>query len=141
MVGGFSVLGDVDKERVYALARFVNQRAGREVIPVTTIDRVPSAELKLNQKDEEVMGADPQRIAPLVRSIIEEGLSLSEANRRFAADFGEPLIRRTFQRIDRSEWKRRQAAPGIRVTPHSFGIGRRMPISHGFFNQPIKEVK
>jgi NAD+ synthase (glutamine-hydrolysing) len=139
MVGGFSVLGDVDKDRVYALARYINQRAQREVIPVSTIDRIPSAELKPNQKDEEVMGADPQRIAPLVRSIIEEGLSLSEANRRFAADFGEPLIRRTFQRIDRSEWKRRQAAPGIRVTPHSFGIGRRMPISHGFFSQPIKE--
>lgn len=141
MVGGFSVLGDVDKDRVYALARYINQRAGREVIPVTTIDRVPSAELKPNQKDEEVMGADPQRIAPLVRAIIEEGLSLSEANRRFAGEFGEFLIRRTFQRIDRSEWKRRQAAPGIRVTPHSFGIGRRMPISHGFFNQATKEEK
>lgn len=141
MVGGFSVLGDVDKDRVYALARYINQRAGREVIPVTTIDRVPSAELKPNQKDEEVMGADPQRIAPLVRAIIEEGLSLSEAKRRFAGEFGEFLIRRTFQRIDRSEWKRRQAAPGIRVTPHSFGIGRRMPISHGFFNQATKEEK
>jgi NAD+ synthase (glutamine-hydrolysing) len=139
MVGGFSVLGDVDKDRVYALARYINQRAGREVIPVTTIDRVPSAELKPNQKDEEVMGADPQRIAPLVRSIIEEGLSLSEANRRFANDFGEALIRRTFQRIDRSEWKRRQAAPGIRVTSHSFGNGRRMPISHGFHNQATTE--
>jgi NAD+ synthase (glutamine-hydrolysing) len=139
MVGGFSVLGDVDKDRVYALARYINQRAGREVIPVTTINRVPSAELKPNQKDAEVMGADPERIAPLVRSIIEEGLSLSEANRRFAADFGEALIRRTFQRIDRSEWKRRQAAPGIRVTSHSFGNGRRMPISHGFFNQATTE--
>lgn len=134
MVGGFSVLGDVDKDRVYALSRYINQRAGREIIPLTTIERVPSAELKPDQKDSEVMGADPEKIAPLVRTIIEEGLSLSDAVSRFSQEWGEPLIRRTFQRIDRSEWKRRQAAPGIRVTPHSFGIGRRMPISHGFYN-------
>ena len=80
------------------------------------------------------MGADPEKIAPLVRTIIEEGLSISEALQRFSNSWDEALIRRTFQRIDRSEWKRRQAAPGIRVTPHSFGIGRRMPISHGFYN-------
>lgn len=134
MVGGFSVLGDVDKDRVYALSRYINQRAGREIIPLTTIERVPSAELKPDQKDSEVMGADPEKIAPLVRTIIEEGLSLSDAVSRFSQEWGEPLIRRTFQRIDRSEWKRRQAAPGIRVTPHSFGIGRRMPISHGFYS-------
>lgn len=135
MVGGFSVLGDVDKDRVYALSRFINLRAGRELIPLSTIERVPSAELKDNQRDSEVMGAEPERIAPLVRSIIEEGLSLTEAIERFGAEWGEALIERTFQRIDRSEWKRRQASPGIRVTPHSFGIGRRMPISHGFYTR------
>ena len=134
MVGGFSVLGDVDKDRVYELSRYVNARAGREIIPVSTIERVPTAELKPNQRDSEVMGADPEKIAPLVRTIIEEGLSISEALHRFTDTWDEALIRRTFQRIDRSEWKRRQAAPGIRVTPHSFGIGRRMPIAHGFYN-------
>ena len=134
MVGGFSVLGDVDKDRVYELSRYINARASREIIPVSTIERVPSAELKPNQKDSEVMGADPEKIAPLVRTIIEEGLSVSEALHRFSDSWDEALIRRTFARIDRSEWKRRQAAPGIRVTPHSFGIGRRMPISHGFYN-------
>jgi NAD+ synthetase len=135
MVGGFSVLGDVDKDRVFQLARYINQRAQREIIPVTTIERVPSAELKPNQVDADVMGADPARIAPLVRSIIEKKLSLSEAIGLFEQEFSEALIRRTFQRIDRSEWKRRQAAPGIRVTPHAFGVGRLMPISHGFHNQ------
>ena len=133
MVGGFSVLGDVDKDRVYELSRYINARAGREIIPVSTIERVPTAELKPNQKDSEVMGADPEKIAPLVRTVIEEGLSVSEALQRFSDTWDEALIRRTYQRIDRSEWKRRQAAPGIRVTPHSFGIGRRMPISHGFY--------
>jgi NAD+ synthase (glutamine-hydrolysing) len=137
MVGGFSVLGDVDKDRVFALARYINERAGREIIPVSTIERVPSAELKPNQIDAEVMGADPERIAPLVRSIIEDGLSISEAIARFGTDYDEALIVRTYQRIDRSEWKRRQAAPAIRVTPHAFGNGRRMPISHGFYAQNV----
>lgn len=141
MVGGFSVLGDVDKDRVFALARYINQRAGREVIPVSTIERVPSAELKPNQKDSEVMGADPELIAPVVRTIIEEGLSLSEAKMRFGGEYGEALLTRTFQRIDRSEWKRRQAAPAIRVTPHAFGNGRRMPISHGFYNNTVAKER
>lgn len=134
MVGGFSVLGDVDKDRVFALARYINQRAQKEVIPVSTIERVPSAELKPGQVDAHVMGADPARIAPLVRTIVEEKLALSEALERFSGEYGEALILRTYQRLDRSEWKRRQAAPGIRVTPHSFGVGRLMPISHGFHN-------
>jgi NAD+ synthase (glutamine-hydrolysing) len=141
MVGGFSVLGDVDKDRVFALARYINQSAGREVIPVTTIERVPSAELKADQKDSDVMGADPEVIAPMVRTIIEEGLSVSEAISRFGSQFGEALILRTFQRIDRSEWKRRQAAPAIRVTPHAFGNGRRVPLSHGFYSNALIREK
>jgi NAD+ synthetase len=141
MVGGFSVLGDVDKDRVFALARYINQRAGREIIPVTTIERVPSAELKADQKDSDVMGADPETIAPMVRTIIEEGLSVSEAISRFGNEFGEALILRTFQRIDRSEWKRRQAAPAIRVTPHAFGNGRRVPLSHGFYSNVLSKEK
>jgi NAD+ synthase (glutamine-hydrolysing) len=134
MVGGFSVLGDVDKDRVFALARYINQRAHKEVIPISTIEREPSAELKPGQVDADVMGARPERIAPLVRAIIEEKLAISEALERFGEEYGEALIRRTYQRLDRSEWKRRQAAPGIRVTSHAFGVGRLMPISHGFHN-------
>lgn len=135
MVGGFSVLGDVDKDRVYDLARYINRRAGRELIPESTISRVPSAELKPNQVDAAVMGAEPQVIAPLVRAIIEEKLTLNQTLNRFEKEFGADLILRTFQKIDRSEWKRRQAAPAIRVTPHSFGNGRRMPMAHGFYQQ------
>ncbi len=135
MVGGFSVLGDVDKDRIYALSRYVNERAGKEIIPVSTIDRVPTAELKPNQIDAMVMGADPQVIAPMVRSIVEEGLTVPQAIDRFGAQFSPELILRTFQKIDRSEWKRRQAAPAIRVTPHAFGNGRRIPMAHGFYNK------
>ncbi|RIL05061.1 MAG: NAD(+) synthase, partial [Proteobacteria bacterium] len=82
-VGTFSVLGDVDKDRVYDLARFINERAGREAIPLSTIERAPSAELKPNQIDAHVMGADPQVMAPLVREIIEQRLSLRQAIERF----------------------------------------------------------
>ena len=135
MVGGFSVLGDVDKDRVFALARYINRRAEIDIIPLTTIEREPSAELKPGQVDANVMGARPEVIAPMVRAIIEGNLALSDSLIAFGAEFGEELITRTYRLLDRSEWKRRQAGPGIRVTPQAFGIGRRMPISHGFYNK------
>lgn len=139
MVGGFSVLGDVDKDRIYDLSRYINVRAGTDLIPQTTIDRVPSAELKPNQSDAIVMGAEPQIIAPLVRSIIEQNLSLRDTIERYSGTFSRELIEQTFLKIDRSEWKRRQAAPAIRVTPHAFGNGRRMPMGHGFYGHVIRE--
>ncbi len=132
MVGGFSVLGDVDKDRVFALAHYINQRSGSEIIPWSTINRPPTAELKEGQIDADVMGDDPRHIAPLVRGIIEGQLSFPDALRCFSAEFGEDLIRNVFKKLDRSEWKRRQASPGIRVTPRAFGVGRRMPMSHGY---------
>lgn len=139
MVGGFSVLGDVDKDRVYALAEYINQRAGRDVIPRDTITRAPSAELKPNQTDAVVMGAMPQIIAPLVRDIIERGLSLPDALEKWSGQFDPKLIHSTFLKIDDAEYKRRQAAPAIRVTPHSFGVGRRVPMSHGFERETTAE--
>ncbi len=132
MVGGFSVLGDVDKDRVFDLCRYINLRAGREVIPQTTIDRIPTAELKEGQTDAMVMGDDPQRLAPMMREIIEEDLCFSEALSKFRDQFSEELIDSSFNRLDRSEWKRRQAAPSIRVTKHTFGDGRRVPMGHKF---------
>lgn len=132
MVGGFSVLGDVDKDRIYDLAEYINKRAGRDLIPLTTITRPPSAELKPNQTDDMVMGAMPQVIAPMVRSIVEEELSVTQALERFEGQFSPELIKSSFQKLDRSEWKRRQAAQAFRVTNHAFGQGRRVPLSHGY---------
>lgn len=132
MVGGFSVLGDVDKDRVYELANHINQRAGKELIPVDTITRVPTAELKPNQSDSDVMGGDPRILAPMVRDIIESNLTVSQTLKRYGDQFSEELIRKIFFKLDISEWKRRQAAPGIRVTSHAFGNGRRVPIGHGY---------
>lgn len=133
MTGGFSVLGDVDKDRVYALSRYINERAGREIIPQTTIDRIPSAELKPDQADENVMGAPPQVLAPIARQVFEQGLTLTEALARFKDQLSERAIRNIFTRGDEFEWKSRQMPPALRVTPHAYGIGRRMPMNHGFY--------
>lgn len=134
MVGGFSVLGDVDKDRVYALARYINAKSERPLIPASTIERPPSGELKPNQIDADVMGAPPEILAPMVREIVEQDLSFTEAKKRFSEKFPEPLIRRCFERLDHSEWKRRQGSPAIRVSPHTFGNGRKVPMNHGFID-------
>jgi NAD+ synthase (glutamine-hydrolysing) len=133
MSGGFSPLGDVDKDRVYALARYINERAEREVIPRATIERVPSAELKPNQSDAQVMGDHPQLLAPMAREIFENGLSVTEAIERFKDQYPADLIRRLFTRMDDFEWKSRQMPPALRVTPHAYGVGRRFPMNHGFY--------
>jgi NAD+ synthetase len=132
MVGGFSVLGDVDKDRVFALSHYINRRAGTALIPLSTIERPPSAELKPGQTDDQVMGAPPHLIAPMVREIIEQSLPFPEALKRFEGTFSHKVIEGVYQKLDRSEWKRRQAAPAIRVTPHAFGNGRRVPMNHGY---------
>ena len=130
MVGGFSVLGDVDKDRIYQLADYVNKQS--PLIPETTIKRIPTAELRPNQADSQVMGAEPAIIAPYVRQIIEGNLTLKQALVQFSNKLNAELIEKIFNQLDRSEWKRRQAAPAIRVTPMAFGNGRRIPMNHGF---------
>jgi NAD+ synthase (glutamine-hydrolysing) len=141
MVGSLTVLGDVDKDRVYELSRLINQQHGSAVIPETTIERPPSAELKAEQIDADVMGDDPAHIAPLVREIIEKQLTLEEAVAMFAGTFSEELIIKTFSNIDGGEWKRRLGAQAIRVTPHAFGDGRRMPIGNGLYRHEAAELK
>lgn len=78
------------------------------------------------------MGAMPERLAPLVREILEKNLTLKDAVHKFSPLFSTELIESIFAKLDASEWKQRQAAPGIRVTNHAFGNGRRVPIGHGF---------
>jgi NAD+ synthetase len=133
MTGGFSVLGDVDKDRVYALSRYINTRAGKELIPQSTIERVPSAELAPNQADENVMGAPPQIIAPYAREVFETGMTLTEALERFKGKLPEKAIRNIFVRSDEFEWKSRQMPPALRISSHAYGIGRRLPMNHGFY--------
>lgn len=125
MNGGLAVLADVFKQQVYALARFVNERAGREVVPESTITKPPSAELRPGQQDSDSL--PPYDVLDLILKLyVEELVDLREIVLR--TGFEPALVARVLQMVDRSEFKRRQAAPGLRVSARAFGLGRRMPI-------------
>ncbi len=126
--GGFAVLKDVYKTLVYELARFVNRKAESGVIPQTTLERAPTAELKPNQKDEDSL--PPYHILDRVlEAYIENDKSAPE----IISEGLEPsLVHRVVGLVDRNEYKRRQAPPGIKITPKAFGKDRRMPITNSF---------
>ncbi|GAB5520154.1 MAG: NAD+ synthase [Rhodothermales bacterium] len=125
MNGGLGVLSDVFKLDVYALARYINERAGRELIPQSTIDKAPSAELRPDQKDEDSLPPYPV-FDEILRRYVEEREEYTTivAETGFDAD----LVLSILRMVDRNEYKRRQAAPGLRVTNKAFGTGRRLPI-------------
>lgn len=127
--GGFAVIKDVLKTTVYELSRFINKRAGRDVIPETTITRPPTAELRENQKDEDSLGAYAD-LDPLLVQAIEKNRSLEEMAR--SAPGKEAYVKRILSLIDISEYKRRQAPPGVKITPRSFGRDYRMPITNRY---------
>jgi len=111
---------------VYALARHINRR--REVIPWASIDKAPSAELRPNQRDQDTL--PPYEILdPILHCYVEEGLSVEEI---VARGFEPATVRWVVRAVDRNEFKRRQAAPGLKVTSKAFGFGRRMPIAARF---------
>ncbi|MBL8766127.1 MAG: NAD(+) synthase, partial [Planctomycetes bacterium] len=122
MNGGLTVLADVSKERVYGIARHVNRAAGKPVIPQNSIDKVPSAELRPGQVDP----FDYAAVSPLADLLVEDEVEVDEA---VARGYDRALVERLARLVRISEYKRRQAAPGIRITARAFGVGRRMPIS------------
>jgi len=124
MAGGFAAISDVSKERVYALARYINQKAGQDIIPTTTIERPPTAELEEGQTDENSLPAGYDVLSPLVDDIVDRELPREELYQKYKPEVVDKVLRM----IKINEYKRRQAAPGIRVTPRAFGIGRRFPI-------------
>jgi len=125
MCGALAVLSDLTKERVYAVARHFNLNG--EVIPQRSITRAPSAELRPGQKDQDEL--PPYEILDRIVSVyVEEGKTAEEIA---ALGFDEQLVRRHLNKIDRNEFKRRQAPPGLKITPKAFGTGRRMPIARG----------
>lgn len=128
MCGGFAAISDVSKERIYSLARYINRLAKKEVIPVTIIDRVPTAELEPGQTDRANLPADYPVLSPLVDVMVEEHFSIDELAQRYPRE----VVERTAKLIHNNEFKRRQAPPGIRVTKRAFGIGRRVPMGHGY---------
>ena len=128
MAGGFAVLKDVPKTMVYALARWKNCSAGRQVIPERILTKAPTAELRENQRDTDTLPPYPV-LDPVLRSYIEEDRSIEE----ILGLGGEPEgIKQVITMIDRSEYKRRQAPPGIKITPRAFGRDRRFPITNRY---------
>jgi len=125
MAGGLSVISDVPKTTVYELARFINR--GGERIPQACIDKAPSAELKPGQKDQDDL--PPYGVLDdIMRAYVERGAAPDAIARRGRS---RKLVCGVIDRIDRSEYKRRQAPPGIKITVKAFGVGRRMPIARG----------
>jgi NAD+ synthase (glutamine-hydrolysing) len=125
MVGGFSLLKDVLKTDVFRLARHLNERAGRELIPATTIERAPSAELRADQRDEDSLPPYAQ-LDPVLEAYVEEDRSREELLAAFPAD----VVERALALVDRAEYKRRQAPPGVKLRPRAFGRDWRTPITN-----------
>jgi len=126
MCGGLAVISDLPKVRVYDVARWVNRE--REIIPWNTIEKPPSAELRPDQKDQDTL--PPYEILDAILELyVEHHLSPDEIISR---GYEEATVRWIQRRVDLNEWKRQQAAPGLRVTTKAFGIGRRMPIVQRF---------
>ena len=125
MNGGLAVISDLSKTDVYALSRWVNEEAGSERIPVSSIEKPPSAELRPDQVDP----FDYDVVSPLVSALIEDEKSPTEL---MAEGADQELVKDISRRIRINEYKRRQAAPGLRVTSKAFGIGRRVPIVNQF---------
>ena len=127
MAGGLSVISDVTKQQVYALARWINRH--KEIIPQTSIDKDPSAELKADQKDIDTL-PDYSILDAVLKSYVEEFRNPEE----IAQIHQLPLeqVKDLIHRIHRAEYKRRQAPPGIRVSKKAFRVGRRYPIVQGW---------
>lgn len=128
MCGGLAAISDVSKLMVYDLSRYYNSFRGREIIPESTIRRPPTAELAEGQTDEKGLGAPYSVLSPLVDDIVEHQLSLHDLSDKY----GPEPAQRFWRMVQRNEYKRRQAAPGIRVSGKAFGGGRRLPIDNRF---------
>jgi NAD+ synthase (glutamine-hydrolysing) len=128
MAGGLAVIGDVPKTLVYRVSRAANRALGRDAIPERTFTKPPSAELKPGQVDQDSL--PPYDVLDdILAAYVEERLPLADIVRR---GHPEELVRRVVRMVNGSEYKRRQAAPVLKVTGKAFGEGRRLPIAHGW---------
>ncbi|HZS24849.1 MAG TPA: NAD+ synthase [Gaiellaceae bacterium] len=126
MAGGFALLKDVFKTDVFRLSRHLNERAGRELIPQTIIDRAPSAELRADQLDEDSLPPYPQ-LDRVLEAYVEDDRTLEELSND---GFDPDVVKRAVALVDRAEYKRRQAPPGVRLRQKAFGRDRRTPITN-----------
>jgi NAD+ synthase (glutamine-hydrolysing) len=126
MAGGFALLKDVYKTDVFRLARHLNARAARELIPVSTIERPPSAELRHGQRDEDSLPPYGK-----LDEVLEAYVELDSSREELTSNGFDPdVVERALDMIDRAEYKRRQAAPGVKLRPKAFGRDRRIPITN-----------
>jgi NAD+ synthase (glutamine-hydrolysing) len=125
MVGGYALLKDVFKTDVFRLSRHLNERAGRELIPATTIERPPTAELRADQRDDQSL--PPYEV---LDPILEAYVELDRSREELEAAFDPEIVERTLRLVDRAEYKRRQAAPGVKLRPRAFGRDWRTPITN-----------
>lgn len=128
MAGGFAVIKDVPKTLVYELANYRNRTGERPVIPQAVIDKPPSAELRPNQLDTDSLPPYPI-LDPILQAYVEEDKSLDEI---VSMGYDEALVKRVMSMVNNSEYKRRQAPPGIKITPRAFGRDRRLPIANRY---------
>ncbi len=126
MSGGFALISDVPKTMVYELARHINRE--KEIIPQNSITKPPSAELRPNQFDQDSLPSYDV-LDGILKAYVEDARSIDEIIRM---GFDEKTVREIIRKVNRNEYKRRQAAPGVKVTSKAFGSGRRMPIAHNF---------
>jgi NAD+ synthase (glutamine-hydrolysing) len=133
MAGGFAVLKDIPKTTVYELCRYRNSLSG-EVIPQRVLDKPPSAELRENQKDADSL-PPYEELDPILQGYVEDDRSFEEL---VAAGHDPGTVRRVIALVDRSEYKRRQGAPGVKITPRAFGRDRRMPITNRYLPDGVR---
>ncbi len=126
MSGGLAVISDLPKTLVYRLSRYLNME--KEIIPASTLEKAPSAELRPNQKDEDSL-PPYDLLDQILELYVEKLLSAEEI---IARGFPGDIVREVLTKVDRNEYKRRQAAPGLKVTSKAFGIGRRIPIAQKY---------
>jgi len=134
MCGGLAVISDVFKTQIYSLARWINAEAMRRgklpPIPQSTLDKPPSAELRPDQTDQDTLPPYDQLDA-ILTGYVEEGLSRKDlVEQGFAVSVVNDIVRK----VDLNEYKRKQAAPGLKITPLAFGVGRRIPIVQKYVN-------
>jgi NAD+ synthase (glutamine-hydrolysing) len=132
MAGGFAVLKDVFKMLVYELAHWRNAQGPHPVIPANSIEKEPSAELQPGQRDTDSL--PPYAVLdPILRAYVEEDCDFDQI---VALGFAPEVVQRTLALVDRSEYKRRQAPPGINITPRAFGRDRRLPLTSAYLGEP-----
>lgn len=127
MAGGFAVIKDVPKTVVYKLAKYRNS-FGQKVIPDSIITKEPTAELKPNQKDKDTL-PPYDMLDKILKAYVEEDKGINEIT---SMGFDKEIVAKVLKMVDRSEYKRRQSPPGIKITPKAFGRDRRMPITNRY---------